>query len=131
VNDGTATSDLLTASSVLAALLTFLYANAYSTIAAALDIERGERHAADLRAEVQQVKRAVWPAFAVCVSALALAAIFTPEVIDLVRDGDVFGQYDPIALSLIVVWVTFVLVAGHAMRSVRLLVGKHRQLARD
>jgi hypothetical protein len=130
VNEST-TGDLLTASSVVAALLTFLYVNAYATIAGALDIERGERHSADLQAERRQVKAAVRRALAVCLAALALAAIFTPEVTDLIRDGHVFGRYDPIALSLTVVWLTFALVAAHAGYSLRLLAQKHRQLAGD
>lgn len=128
MTSGANTGDLLSAASVLAALLTFLYGNAYSVITAALDIERGERPAADLAGARRQVSRAQRPALAVCVSALALGAIFTPKVIDLTRDGDVFGRYDPIALSLVVVCVTFLLVAGHSATSVWRLSRKHGEL---
>ena len=130
MNEAT-TGDLLSAASVLAALLTFLYGVAYASITAAIDIERGERKAPDLRPEQRQVAGALFPAIGVCLAALALAGIFTPKVIDLIRDGDVFGRYDPIVLSLVVVWLTFVLVAIHAARSVWLLLGKRRELTAD
>jgi 4-hydroxybenzoate polyprenyltransferase len=122
--------DLLTAASILAALLTFLYANAYATISEAVDIERGERRRADLRRERRQVHRALWPAAAVLLASLALAVVFAREVFDLVRDGDVFSKWDAIGLSLVVVWLAFLAVAAHAAGSTLQLATKYRELNR-
>jgi hypothetical protein len=124
------TGDLLTAASILAALLTFLYGAAYATITNATGIERGERHHADLRAERKQVLRAVWPAVGVLVAATALALVFGHEVYDLVRAGDVFTDWDAIGLSLLVVWVAYLAIAIHAATSVAELLRKYRELNR-
>ena len=124
------TGDLLTAASILAGLLTFLYGNAYSTITKALELERGEHHYADLVAARKQVRDAIVPALGVLAAALALAAIFVWKVVELIRDGDVFSRYDPVALSFLVVWLAFVLVALHAGRSTWRLARKHGELAR-
>jgi drug/metabolite transporter (DMT)-like permease len=115
------TGDILTAASVLAGVLFFLYANAHARIVESLEIERGERHAADLRTERARVRSDGVRALAIAVVALALGAIFTPKIVDLTRDGHVFGEYDPIALSLTVVWLLFLGVGAHsAWSAVRL-----------
>jgi hypothetical protein len=122
------TGDLLTAASVLAALLTFLYGAAYAAITEATGIERGERHRADLRAERKQVLRAVWPAVGVLLAAAALALVFAHEVYDLVRNGDVFTDWDAIGLSLLVVWVAYLAIGIHAATSVFQLLKKYHEL---
>ena len=123
------TADILTAASVMAGVLFFLYAHAHTSIAASLDLERGERHAADLKVERRQVGSDELRAAAIAAVALVLGAIFTPKVIDLVRDGHVFGEYDPIALSLIVVWLLFLGVGAHSAWSAVRLRRKHRELS--
>jgi drug/metabolite transporter (DMT)-like permease len=122
------TADILTAASVMAGVLFFLYAHAHTRIAQSLDIERGERHAADLRVERRRVRSDELRAAAIAAVALAVGAIFTPKVIDLIRDGHVFGEYDPIALSLIVVWLLFLGVGAHSAWSAWRLSRKHREL---
>jgi hypothetical protein len=124
------TGDLLTAASVLAALLTFVYGAAYATITNATEIERGERHRADLRGERKLVRRALWPAVAVLVTAVALALVFAHEVYDLVSAGDVFTDWDAIGLSLLVVWVAYLAIGVHAATSVFQLLRKYRELNR-
>lgn len=128
MNTDASTADLLTAASVLAALLTFLYGAAYSAIREATEIERGERHRADLRTERKQVLRAVWPATGVLVAAAALALVFANEVYDLVSAGDVFTDWDAIGLSLLVVWVAYLAIAVHAATSVLQLLKKYHEL---
>jgi hypothetical protein len=123
------TGDLLSAASILAGLLTFLYGNAYSAITDALKLERGERHYADLSRERRQVRDAIAPALGVFATGLALAGIFFWKVVELIRTGDVFSRYDPVALSFLVVWLAFVLVAAHAAWSTWRLAGKYRELA--
>jgi ABC-type Fe3+ transport system permease subunit len=131
VSGEASTGDVLTAASILAGLLTFLYGNAYAAISRAVDIERGERRRPDLRRERRQVLRALWPAAGVLVVAVILAIVFAREVFDLVTDGDIFGEWNAIGLSLLVVWLAFVLVALHAAGSTLQLARKHRELNRE
>jgi drug/metabolite transporter (DMT)-like permease len=123
------TADILTAASVMAGVLFFLYAGAHTRIAESLDIERGERHAADLKDERRRVRSDELRAAGIAGVALALGAIFTARVIDLIRDGHVFGEYDPIALSLVVVWLLFLGVGAHSAWSAVRLRRKHRELS--
>ena len=123
------TADILTAASVMAGILFFLYANAHARIAASLAIERGERQAADLGPERRRVRSDLLRAVAISVVALALGAIFTAKVVDLVGDGHIFGEYDPIALSLTVVWLLFLGVGVHSASSALRLRQKHAELS--
>jgi hypothetical protein len=128
VSDQGSTGDLVSAASVLAGVITFLYTHAYSRVSAALEIERGERQSADLKAERRKARHALWQALGAGAVALLLAGIFGPRVGDLVGDGHVFGEYDPIVLALVVVWLLFVGVAAHATWSAWRLARKHREL---
>lgn len=129
MTDKATAGDLLSAASVLAGVLSFLYANVYSRVRAGLDIERGERQPSDLKKERRRIEQAAWQAVAAGAVALALGAIFAPRIVDLVRDGHIFDEYDPIALSLAVVWLLFVGVALHAASSAWRLRRKHGELS--
>jgi hypothetical protein len=129
MSDESSAADILTAASVMAGVLSFLYANAHVRITESLDIERGERHAADLKKERRTARRAGQLSAAVSLASLALGAIFTAKIVDLIRDGHVFGAYEPITLSLVVVWLLFLGVGAHsAWSAVRLWI-KHRELS--
>ena len=122
-------ADVLTAASVMAGVLSFLYAHAHGRISRSLDLERGERHAADLEPERREIRRARQLSAAISLVSFALGAIFTWEIVDLVRDGHVFGAYEPITLSLVVVWLLFLGVGVHSAWSAVRLTRKHRELS--
>jgi hypothetical protein len=122
-------ADVLTAASVMAGVLTFVYAHAHSRVTTILDFERGERQAADLRKERREALRACRLSAAVSLFSLALGAIFTWEIVELVRDGHVFGAYEPVALSLVVVWVLFLGVGAHSAWSAVRLRQKRTELS--
>jgi hypothetical protein len=122
-------ADILTAASIMAGVLSFIYAHAHVWVTNILDFERGERQAADLRKERREALRACRLSAAVSLFSLTLGAIFTWEIVELVRNGHVFGAYEPITLSLVVVWLLFLGVGGHSAWSALRLWQKRTQLS--
>jgi hypothetical protein len=122
-------ADILTAASVMAGVLSFVYAHAHVRVTKILDFERGERQSADLTPERREARRARRLSAAVSVFSFGLGAIFTWEIVKLIRDGHVFGAYEPITLSLVVVWLLFIGVGAHSAWSAVRLTQKHAQLS--
>ena len=129
MNGEASAAQLLTAASVMAGVLSFVYALAHVRVTNVLDFERGERQAADLTKERREALRACRLSAAVSLFSLALGAIFTGEIVELVRDGHVFGAYEPITLSLVVVWLLFLGVGAHSAWSAVRLWQKRAQLS--
>lgn len=129
MNGEASAAEVLTAASVMAGVLSFIYAHVHVRVTKILDFERGERLAADLRKERREALRACRFSAAVSLFSLALGAIFTWEIVELVRDGHVFGAYEPITLSLVVVWLLFLGVGGHSAWSALRLRQKRMQLS--
>jgi hypothetical protein len=129
MNGEASAADILTAASVLAGVLSFIYAHAHVRVTNILDFERGERQAADLRKERREALRVCRLSAAVSLFSLTLGAIFTWEIVELARHGHVFGAYEPITLSLVVVWLLFLGVGVHSAWSALRLWQKRTQLS--
>jgi len=129
----TTLGDLLTASSLLVALLTFLYGSAFTEISGARKLRREGRNVDDTQADRERVAGARPKALAVAVAGLVVGAIFVPESLKrcwhFVQHP--LGHYNALATSLVVVTAFCFLVAAHALGAVLELRTADRDLRGD
>lgn len=115
--------DILSASSLLLAIIGILYGFWYNDLANAKDTQVPE-HAANCTAPRIRVSRIVWTrALPLAVSSALLAAVFLPEAIKLVvassrayaEDGFSFKSYDAVRTAFCVVVGFKIILATHLM----------------
>jgi hypothetical protein len=113
----TTLGDLLTAASLLVALLTFLYGGAFSEITTARKLRRAGRNVDDTRADRERVAVARPKALGVAVAGIVVGAIFLPESLERCWHflQHPLGHYNALATSLVVVTAFCFLVAAHAL----------------
>jgi hypothetical protein len=115
--------DLLSASSLVVALLTFLYSLAHPTHSAALETTLGTRQIADAGPERRQVRAARKSALLFAVAATLATAIFLPDSIRLSwhflgrlnRGFDAVSGYNALATSFVLITAACLALAAHAL----------------
>jgi hypothetical protein len=130
------TGDLLSAESLILAVVSGLLALWYSEIQAALHLQKQLR-VEDRKPEIDTMSAILWRRAIPlsCLAALA-ALIFAPNSIDLIRrlgslrQGDV-PTYDPLAVSVVAVNIGMTLVALYAVGLAVALAARRRSFRRQ
>ncbi len=128
--------DLLSAASLLLALLTFLYGLAYPRLTSATRVSLAGRRPEDVGRDRRDVAAARRTALLVASAAGVVAAVFAPETAVLVwrfvarldEGGAALASYDAVATSFVLVNAGALLLGLHALLLVRRITGVLRDL---
>jgi hypothetical protein len=129
------TGDLLSAESLILAVVSGLLALWYGEIQTALHLEK-ELRVEDRTPEIDTMSAALWRrAMPLAVLAALAALIFAPNSIDLVRRLGSLGQgdlppYDPLAVSVVAVNIGMAVVALYAIGLALALADRRRSFRR-